>query len=521
MRLGRGMLQSVLFSACLLFSFPMEIPAMLRTLLLLGAFLTLGEPTFTRSVAADADDAIALGSRRELFVDHFLVDRLNGFLVDRLNGASWALSRPTDAGVVMKFDKPWEGGFSAYVTVLQDGARYRMYYRGVPNSGKDGRSAEVTCTAESADGVHWTKPNVGLFEVHGTRENNVVLADAAPFTHNFSPMIDTRPGVPDAERYKALGGTWQAGLVAFASPDGLRWTKMRKEPVLTGGAFDSQNLAFWSEAEGCYVCYFRTMHDGVRWVSRSTSKDFLHWTAHEEMEFRRPTGPAPPEHLYTNQTGAYFRAPHMYIATAARFMPGREVLSEDQAKAINVDPGYFKDISDAVLLTSRGGNVYDRTFMEGFLRPGIGPKNWVSRTNYPALNVVQTGPHEMSLYVQNDYAQATACLRRYTLRLDGFASVRAPYDGGEMVTKPLTFEGNRLSLNFATSAAGGIRVEIQDAQGAPIPGYTLADADEVIGNEIDRSVCWRGKDDVSPLAGKPIHLRFVMKDADLYSLKFE
>ena len=116
-------------------------------------------------------------------------------------------------------------------------------------------------------------------------------------------------------------------------------------------------------------------------------------------------GEAPPEHLYTNQTHPYFRAPHLYVGIAARFMPGRQVLTDEQARAINVDPGYFKDCSDNVLLTSRGGYGYDRTFLEAFIRPGIGPENWTSRTNYPALNVVPTGPGEMSLYVQHRYGQ--------------------------------------------------------------------------------------------------------------------
>lgn len=157
------------------------------------------------------------------------------------------------------------------------------------------------------------------------------------------------------------------------------------------------------------------------------------------------TGPrdAPPEHLYTNQTSPYFRAPHLYVAIAARFFEGRQVLTDEQARAIHVDPAYFRDTSDAVLMTSRGGAVYDRTFLEGYLKPGIGPQNWVSRTNYPALNVVQTGPTEMSLYVNQDYAQPTAHLRRYSLRLDGFASARADAQPGEMLTRPFIFTGNR------------------------------------------------------------------------------
>lgn len=454
-----------------------------------------------------------LGSQRELFIDHFLIDELDN---TRL-----VLHRPKDEGIVLKFDEPWEGRFCGYVTILKDGPRYRLYYRGSPEAGKDGQPAEVTCTAESTDGIHWTKPKLGLFEVCGTRENSVVLADCAPLSHNFSPLIDTRPGVPKDRRFKALAGIQRGGgLVAFVSADGLHWKKLREEPVITQGVFDSQNVAFWSDSEQCYVCYLRTLVNNVRWVSRCTSKDFLHWTPPVYMEFHRPSGPAPAEHLYTNQTHPYFRAPHIYIATAARFMPGRQVITPEQAKAINVHPKYFRDCSDAVLLTTRGGNRYDRTFMKGFIRPGIGLKNWVSRSNYPALNVVQTGPTEMSLYVQNDYAQPTACLRRYSMRLDGFASVQAPYDGGQMVTKPFTFTGKQLSVNFGTSAAGGIRVQIEDPAGKPIPGYTLGDADELIGNEIDRTVSWKGSEDVGPLAGKPIRLRFVMKDADLYSIRF-
>jgi hypothetical protein len=206
---------------------------------------------------------------------------------------------------------------------------------------------------------------------------------------------------------------------------------------------------------------------------------------------------------------------------AARFMQGRQALSGEQAMAIGVDPKYFGDCSDLVLLSSRGGHRYDRTFMESFLRPGPGWENWVSRSNYSALNVVQTGPTEMSFYVARDYAQRTAHLQRYTLRLDGFASVHAPYAGGEMITRPLRFRGSKLEINFATSAAGGIRVEIQQENGAPIPGYSLADAREMIGDEIDGVVRWKGTSDVSRLAGQVVRLRFVMKDADLYAVQFQ
>ncbi len=464
-----------------------------------------------------------IGTRRELFVDRYLIDTLSH--------ARLQLSQPRQEEIVLRFDRPWEGPFSGYTTVIRDGNGFRLYYRGIAQSGNDGNENERTCLAESEDGIHWTKPSLGLFEYDGSRSNNIVLANAAPVTHNFCPMLDTRPGVPSAERYKAIGGTGEH-LFAWISADGIRWKRLQDAPVLTKDhipfphrfRFDSQNLAFWSQSEQCYVCYFR-VGDRFRRIARSTSPDFRSWTPAVLMRQIHDDGihgpqPVPDEHLYTNQTSPYFRAPHLYIATPARFFPGRQVVSDEQARALNVDPKYYRDTSDSVFLTSRGGDVYDRTFLEGFLKPGIGLSNWVSRANYPALNMVQTGPTELSFYVNHDYAQPTAHLKRYTLRLDGFASVHAGAVPGELITRPFVFSGSALHLNFATSAGGGIRVEIQDQGGNPLPGFALDDCQEIIGNEIDRVVMWKTGSDLSSVAGQPIRLRFVLSDADLYALQF-
>ena len=145
----------------------------------------------------------------------------------------------------------------------------------------------------------------------------------------------------------------------------------------------------------------------------------------------------------------------------------------------------------------------------------------MSRTNYPALNVIQTSPEEMSIYVNQYYAQPTAHLHRYSLRLDGFTSISAPYSGGEVITKPFTFTGQKLEINYSTSAAGEIRFEVQDENGKPVPGYKLEDSQRIIGNEISRVVLWKGSGDLKNLAYKTVRLRISMKDADLYSIKFK
>ncbi|HOW65096.1 MAG TPA: hypothetical protein P5186_13500 [Candidatus Paceibacterota bacterium] len=456
--------------------------------------------------------AISLETRLELFVDDFLIERLDGVVLK--------LHEPRPAGVALRFDHPWEGAFSGYVTVLRDGDLFRMYYRGLPKAGRDGSADEVTCYAESSDGSTWKKPNLRLFEVCGTRENNVVLAGQPPFSHNFAPFLDLRPGVASEERYKAFAGTSEKGLFGFVSGDGVRWRRFREAPLVTRGAFDSQNVAFWSEAEQQYALYLRTWSGGefrgFRSVSRATSKDFLNWSEPVAMSF----GDSPLEHLYTSQTSPYFRAPHLYMALPMRFLPGRKVLTDAQARALGVDPGYGSDCAEAVLMTSRGGTQFTRTFMEGFIRPGLDLGNWASRAGLTALGIVPTGTNEVSVYKQAHYAQPTCHLVRYTLRTDGFASVNAPYRGGEFQTRPFTFSGRELALNFSTGAAGGLRVEIQDADGRPIPGYSLADAVEIVGDEIERVVSWKSGGDLSKLAGRTVRLRFVMKDADLFSIRF-
>jgi hypothetical protein len=481
-----------------------------RMLLVLAAVFGMLTGSFAQNQAVN--DPVRLGNRREIFVDHHLLDTLRG--------VSLAKHIPRDEGAVFSFDKPWEGVFSGYCTVIRDGVNFRAYYRGLPTAGKDATNTETTCVAESKDGISWVKPELGIYPIDGSLKNNVILANEAPSSHNFSPFLDTNPAARPDQRYKALAGNGADGLKAYVSPDGLHWKRLKDEAVLTKGLFDSQNVSFWSESEKCYLCYFRTWtgdgYKGFRTVSRSSSTDFVNWSDPVAMTF----GDTPMEHLYTQQTSPYFRAPHIYVAIGGRFMPGRQVLTEEQAKELKVNPSYFKDCSDAFFMTTRGGNVYDRTFMEAFIRPGIGMGNWVSRSNYPALNVVQTGPDEMSVYVNQDYAQPTAHLHRYSMRLDGFTSLSAPYKGGEAVTKPFTFTGKELEINYSTSAAGEIRFELQDEKGVPIPGFTLEDSQLIIGNEISRTVAWKGQTGLKNLTDRVVRLKIRMKDADLYSIRF-
>ncbi len=213
----------------------------------------------------------------------------------------------------------------------------------------------------------------------------------------------------------------------------------------------------------------------------------------------------PGEHLYTNMTQAYPRAPHIYIALPTRFVPGRGDAPEYDQKDVNA--------TDILFMTTRAGSErYDRTFTEAFIRPGLDPARWKNRSNYVAHNVVRTGPAELSIYHRSG--------DRYTLRLDGFASLNAGSEVGDVLTKLLVFSGNELHVNLSTSAVGSLRVEIQNAAGSPIPGFGMEDCIPVYGDRIDHVVRWKTGSKLSELAGKPVRLRFKMQECDLYSLRF-
>ncbi len=477
--------------------------------------------------------AIDLGSRRELFVD--------SHLIDQLKKTSLRLHEPQPREIVLQHNTAWEGQFSLYHTIIHDGDRYLLYYRGW----QEPSQPAVYCVAVSDDGVHFERPQIGSHAWHGNQQNNIIF-DQEPYTHTIAPFIDTRPGVPAAERFKALSrfltepdsqGKRDAALHGMVSGDGMNWSVLDGEPLITDGKFDSQNVGFWSEAENQYVAYYRTfsVHEGMeepyrgptttakslRRIKRAVSKDFIHWEPGVIMDYRQGGRQAPAEEFYINQTRPYFRAPHIYVALPARFMANRVAITEAEAAEMGVHETQLTACSDACFMTSRPGETwYERTFMEGFVKPRIGADHWSARCNYPVDGVVQTGPEEMSLYVCEHYAQPKNQVRRYSLRLDGFASVHAPHSGGEFTTKPIVFAGSELELNYATSAAGSLRVEIRDEAGKPIPGYCLREAKDLFGNRITGRAVWKQGSDLSALAGRPVILRFVMGDADLYSLRF-
>ena len=305
-------------------------------------------------------------------------------------------------------------------------------------------------------------------------------------------MLVTRPlsrGRPRARK----------GLYAFRSPDAVHWTLLQDGPVITEGAFDSQNLAFWDPHAKVYREYHRIFVDGVRAVMTGTSKDFVNWTKPVLLNY----GDAPNEHLYTNAVQPYFRAPHILLGFPTRYLP-----SEGE----RVEP---------TLMASHDGLRFKR-WLDPLIPEDAPEDRNGNRSNYMAWGLVRLpgDEQELSVYATEAYYTGPDCrVRRFTFRVDGFVSLTGRREG-TLLTKPVTFRGRQLRLNFLTREGGSIRVAVCSADGRPIEGYSLDQCRPLSGDKTAQAVTWQGGD-LSQLEGQPVRLLFEVTAADVFSFRFQ
>ena len=370
-----------------------------------------------------------LGANRELFVDNQMIESMDN--------AELKLHSPIERELSFKLDQPHEGNCSCYFTIFKDGDKYRMYYNGGHFSqwGIIGTARkqhpEFTCMAESTDGINWTRPNLGLVEFNGSKNNNI-LPIPGRWTHCFTPFKDSNPDCKPEEQYKAVAfdhGTPKQ-LFGFVSADGINWKLVSDKPIITGGNFDSQNLVFYDNERKLYVAYYRKSPNKVRGIATATSKDFINWTDGEMLSY----SDGKDENFYTNAIIRYARAPYL-LGFPMLFRDGR------------LYPGNLGiGVGDGGFMSSRDGkNFY--LFDEAFLRPGLNRERWFNRCNYASWGIIETpnnllpgAPNELSIYYSEGYFEGKEVnIRRCTLRLDGFASIHAGAKKGTVLTKPLTF----------------------------------------------------------------------------------
>ncbi|MFZ5519305.1 MAG: hypothetical protein ACOY90_21920 [Candidatus Zhuqueibacterota bacterium] len=441
---------------------------------------------------------------------------MDSALISEMNHVHLKLFQPERRDIVFQGETDWEDNTMSFIRVLQDGEKVRLYYRASMVE-RNGKRIPVMALAESGDGgFSFVRPALRLVEFNGSSENNILRISDIPTVP--PPFIDTNSDCPPGERYKGLSGEWKM-CFALASPDGLRWHLMSEDTLEMSGTFDTVNTAFWDpqiQAYRCFTRYFENLtpesdvlsanNVAIRAIQSAVSRDFIRW---EQVTYHQ-YGDGQAFHMYTNATIPCPGAGHIYLAFPNRYVQDRIFKSDHPYPGMN----------DALFMSSRDCVHWTR-FPEAWIRPGLDEKNWTDRNNYPTWGIIESSATEWSMYVSEHYRQPDVKprLRRLSVRPRGFVSVHAQYEAGTFTTKPLIFSGNRLQINYSTSAIGAIFVEVQDSAGVPLAGFSRADCRPIFGDDLERTVVWENGSDLSRLAGAPIRLRFELSDADIFAFR--
>ncbi len=506
-------------------------------------------------------DVLNIGSTNQVFID--------GMFLDTSAGVAIVTHEPTRRQEpCLIADRPWEEGIGGYNTVMHRNGAYHLWYT------VTGAAWDLNCIgyATSDDGITWHKPDLGFAtELSGGR-NNVVLGFGAGGVagglgdvscHVFEDPHHEQPFAMLARLHPTQG------LSLLRSADGIEW-EQTGDTVLDDGReydaqgifvgedfhLDSQNVVFWDDRLGAWVAYVRrnfSRPGQYRTIARGTAQDLGGFAHPREMAVvlaadpRDPPGPATSRiDYYTNATirypwaaNAYFMFPSVYYKYDGWF---GDAWGEEALNAGVMDTGFA---------ASRDGIRWNQFDRAPFVRLGT-RHSYDSASIYMAWGMVPSGQHpdgELFMYYggsdhnhgwgrkdkhgeRNDRiltnadlhptaGKGTSGIGRIAIRRDGFTSIRGDYDGGLFVTPPLQFEGSRLCVNVDTSAVGELLFELQDAQGAPLPGLSLRDCMPVHSvNDTSVQVRWRDNPCLDVLAGRPVRLHVRIRGADLYAFRF-
>jgi len=469
-------------------------------------------------------DAITVGTQKQLFVD-------NRFIASS-RGVTLTMNEPRrDGQVLIKCDQPWEQGASigVYSSVMKDNGKVRLWYDLIRPTGPGPYDHERRVAyAESKNGIEFVKPIQNLHEVDGSKANNIVLPGVIG---GCSVWIDEN--APLEHRYKTQAKVYPSGqLHMHSSPDGLNWKFFQRLEPGPGG-WDTQSIVFWDYGISRYVLFTRrwVRHEprqtSYRTVRRLESTDFKHWEnetvvfqADEiDLASQETQNGQPPVDYYGADVFEY-EGVKIMLAEAYWHWQSREPLK-------GLGPSGF----DVRLAASRDGKQFQRIGKrKAFM--AMGPSGrFDSRYVWALPHPIQMDDELWIYYVGSNRdhdgnidpaanGQHLSGIGRAILRLDGFVSADADYKGGQITTPPISFEGNRLELNVDASGGGSVLVEVLDRSGSPLPGFTKQDATAVNKNSVRAQVNWGSRNDVSSLSGKPIRLRFHLKNCKLYAFQF-
>lgn len=531
---------------------------------------------FLSMTSALADEPIEIGSYCQLFFDDRVTEESRG-LKRTMHPAEKYEGNP-----VMVKENPWEGiGPYLYGTVLrdEDEGLFKMWY----HTYVGGRPDYFTLYATSRDGIDWERPEFNVVEdPRLTEPNNVVIlgSELPNYRQPHSPSVMFTPWEPDPNRrYKMLywdisgGGMAKfSGLCAAFSPDGIHWTNYEANPVFDVPS--DVNCACWDPIGQRYLLHYKMWHiegevanvEGVdlpvpevsywagfsgpeevdgkwrvwggrvtdfstgtprsgiatvdyaqkplfwRCVARAESKDFIHW-GNIKIVFDVPAEEYPQGISYHGMAGFPYEGMYVGLLHAmyghGAFHNARIdlplVYSYD-----DVDWHFCRDLTPFIDLSPEGGYNIRQVF-PSTVPVVVGDELWFY---YGAFQYVHRPAGDTVEVVQ------TGMIGLAKLRRDGFVSLDAS-GTGEILTKPVVFEGGQLVLNLDCEDQGSAVVELLNAEGEAITGFTRRDCDTITGDAVSRVVTWQGKADLSKLAGRPVKLRIRLRKAKLYAFGFE
>ena len=473
---------------------------------------------------------IRIGSRKQLFVDEMLVERKHNVAL--------TMNAPYPTGeLLLTADREWEVGGEVYLlsSILKEAdGRVRLWYDLLTSTGDGPFDHErCVCYAESQDGIHFVKPHLGLHEKRGSRDNNVVLPGVIG---GASVWID--PQAPEEQRYKTQAKVYPSGKFhMFSSPDGIHWSLWAE--IDPKGAKDTQTIVYWDEPLQRYLFFGRhklrsdetptaeinARFRSVRRAEMTDLKDIENtglamWPDELDRGLYPTESDDPPVDFYGATVFRYSEAPDITIMLAQAFWHWIPT-GKGAARA----PG----TRDVRLAFSRDTKTFVRCGQrQAFMRPGPDGR-FDSRQIWALPNPIVMGDEIWFYYAGINYDRAGRTdaangehiggIGRAVMRLDGFVSLDAPYEGGKFTTPALIFDGSRLELNVDTAAGGSVRVELLAEDGSPLEGYSGADSIWHVGNSVRLPVSWPAGD-LRQLAGQPVRIRFIMRDAKLYAFQF-
>jgi DNA-binding FadR family transcriptional regulator len=436
---------------------------------------------------------------------------------------------------------PYASNLTCGGTLMQlDNGRWRLYFRGGYNWGtpfvEEGEQTPMISAAESSDGIHWER-----ITTESILNKDSFGKDLVNYVLNATIYLDKNPDAPADERFKMIFQGYRSddcwGLMLAVSPDGLNFRLKFENPMNIESQFDTHNVFFWDENIKKYRLYTRIRRFGKRGIRMHLTDDFVTFTNASDLVFRNDE--YPDTQLYTNEIAPYFRSAKFMLGFPVRYCDHGQIWTKSQLYPPGAERrAYWANkckytrmgtvATDTLFMSSRNGWIWDRKD-ESFLRPGPCTEgSWIYGDNYFVYGMIPTksglgfgAPDELSFYVSENYVGdqgKPARLRRLKIRQDGFVSVHFGTKDGELVTRPFVLTESSISLNIATSAWGLLTVEILDECGNVIPGYGKNEMYKIYGDSIDIRPMWhKNGSDLSELKGRKIALRFIGRDADLYS----